>query len=166
MNGSPTIPAKVRLLVPVLGAPIDGEALGACRAIGRTLTSAGLDFHDLAAALPIRPMSPSLGDERTATASPTHTDWQWSNWREILADVPPAYRPSRRKVHVFTPRQTADHRSMALWVRDNDRGRLSLREREFVANIVSRRRELTITQADWLGDITDRLEQGDRRAWA
>jgi hypothetical protein len=42
---------KLALLIPLLASDRDGEALGACRAIGRTLKSAGCDFHDLAAAL-------------------------------------------------------------------------------------------------------------------
>lgn len=49
---------KLAPLVRMLGSPVDGEALAACRAIGRTLDTAGVDFHDLAdvverAALPV-----------------------------------------------------------------------------------------------------------------
>lgn len=40
---------KLKKLIPLLGSDQDGEALGAARAIGRTLDAAGLDFHALAA---------------------------------------------------------------------------------------------------------------------
>lgn len=39
---------KLAALLPLLGSDKDGEALGAARAISRTLQAAGLDFHDLA----------------------------------------------------------------------------------------------------------------------
>ena len=76
----------------------------------------------------------------------------------------PAYRPIRRKIYTFTPKQTAAHRRLALWVRNNERGRLSDRERRFITDIASWRRELTIPQADWLTAIADRLDQEDRGA--
>lgn len=42
---------KVARLVPLLGSPNDGEALGAARAIGRVLKASGEDWHRLAAEL-------------------------------------------------------------------------------------------------------------------
>jgi hypothetical protein len=45
------IPPKIALLIPLLGSDVDGEVLGAARAIGRTLGAAGQDFHDLARAI-------------------------------------------------------------------------------------------------------------------
>lgn len=144
MNQRLAIPPKVARIMPLMGSSMDGEALGACRAVGRVLDHSGLTYRDLAAAIPTREAAPGLGDGRVQS--------------------PPAYRPSRREVSVFTPAQSAHHRRMALWVRNNERGRLTPREREFIANIASWRRELSITQADWLTDITDRLEQEDRHA--
>jgi hypothetical protein len=146
VNQRISIPPKVAKILPLMGSPVDGEALGACRAVGRVLEHSGLTYRDLAAAIPTREAAPGLGDSRLR---PT-----------------PAYRPSRRKVSVFTPAQAAHHRRMAIWCRNNERGRLTPREREFIANIASWRRELSIIQADWLTDITDRLEQEDLRAWA
>lgn len=148
MNERPTFPSKVARIVPMMASPVDGEALSACRAVGRVLSHAGLSYRDLAMAIPTREPTPALGDNRIP---PTPT---------------PAYRPSRRKVCTFTPAQTANHRRMALYCRNEDRGRLSQRERDFVANLVAWRRELTIAQADWLTDITDRLEKEGRSAWA
>src|SRR5690606_38152799 len=43
--------AKLEKLVPILGSPVDGEALGAARAIGRTLEASGATRHDLSAAV-------------------------------------------------------------------------------------------------------------------
>ena len=144
MNARTLVPPKVCNIIPMLGSPLDGEALGACRAVGRVLDQAGLDFHALAA---------SINTSPTGEADPSPFGF---------GPVPP-YRPIRRKRWAFTPKQTADHRRMALWCRNADGGRLSRREREFVANIASWRRELTIPQADWLSVICDRLEQEDRR---
>jgi hypothetical protein len=47
---APMLP-KLCPLIRMLGSSNDGEALNAARAIGRTLRSAGRDFHDLASAL-------------------------------------------------------------------------------------------------------------------
>ena len=158
MIGAPTIPEKVRRIVPTLGSSVDGEALGACRAIGRTLGTAGLDFHDLARAIPVR--SDLVGD--------AHEDrrpapkWDAAQWRSASTRPPPEYRPSRRKASVFTPTQSALHRRMALFCRNADRGRLSDRERAFVSEISASRRELTVRQYDWLSTITDRLDMEDR----
>ena len=144
MNQRISIPPKVVRILPLMGLPIDGEALGACRAVGRVLEHSGLTYRDLAQAIPTKQ----------------------SCDQPISMGPVPAYQPSRRKVSAFTPAQAAHHRRMALWCRNNERGRLTPREREFIANIASWRRELSVGQADWLTDITDRLEQEDRRAWA
>ena len=47
MTGADIAP-KIASLVRLVGSPIDGEALGAARAIGRTLAGAGRDLHWLA----------------------------------------------------------------------------------------------------------------------
>lgn len=148
MNQRLAIPTRVRLLVPMLGSDMDGEALNACRAIRRTLAGAGLDFHALADA---------IGADAAAQARPAQPP---------RAGEPPQYRPQRRHAWTFTERQTATHRQMARYCRDNDKGRLSRRERNFIWTIATQGRELTMPQADWLADITDRLEKEDGRAWA
>jgi hypothetical protein len=45
------IAPRVGQLLRLLASDSDGEALAACRALGRTLASAGADFHALAAAI-------------------------------------------------------------------------------------------------------------------
>jgi hypothetical protein len=144
LNQRIAIPPKVAKILPLMGSPVDGEALGACRAVGRVLEHSGLTYQDLAQAIPT-----TRTYEQPVSMGPT-----------------PAYRPSRRKVSVFTPAQAAHHRRMALWCRNHERGRLTPREREFIDNVAYSRREISISQADWLTDITDRLEQEERRTWA
>jgi hypothetical protein len=45
------LPPKIALLIPLLGSDVDGEVVGAARAIERTLKASGRDWHDLAAQL-------------------------------------------------------------------------------------------------------------------
>ncbi|TXM66898.1 hypothetical protein FV226_22740 [Methylobacterium sp. WL12] len=158
MIGAPTIPEKVRRIVPSLGSSVDGEALGACRAIGRTLGTAGLDFHDLARAIPT---GSDLVDNIHEVRRPA-PKWDAAQWRSASTRPAPEYRPSRRKTFVFTPTQSAIHRRMALYCRNADRGRLSDRERAFIAEISTSKRELSVKQLDWLSTITDRLDMQDR----
>jgi hypothetical protein len=42
------VAAKLERIVPLLGSPVDGECLGAARAIVRTLQGGGSTLHDLA----------------------------------------------------------------------------------------------------------------------
>ena len=48
MNRLPALPPIISKLVRVSATESDGEALGAVRALGRTLKGSGLDFNDLA----------------------------------------------------------------------------------------------------------------------
>jgi hypothetical protein len=41
-------PSTIIRLIPLLGSPVDDEALNAVRALDKTLKSAGLDFHTAA----------------------------------------------------------------------------------------------------------------------
>lgn len=138
------IPDSVRALLPLCGASNDHEALGACRGIGRKLQAAGLDWHALAAAIPA-----GEGHNNVTTLPTGGPTWNAEAWGQV--------RPGRRKRYVFTPTQTAEHRRLALWVRNADAGRLSPRERQFISDITHRRRELSLAQADWLNVICDRL---------
>ena len=51
MNAITPVLSKLEKLIPLLGTDRDGECLATVRAIGRTLGSAGLDWHALATAL-------------------------------------------------------------------------------------------------------------------
>ncbi len=74
----------------------------------------------------------------------------------------PTYRPRRQPIHVFTDRQTRRHREMALWVHRAGGSHLSASERRFVGETIKWKRELSITQADWLTEIVDRLDMAER----
>lgn len=140
---------KVRKVLPLCGSPVDAEALAACRRVGALLERDGLSYVDLADALPVQ------------GAAPIGPAWDEKAWR---AAAGPQNRPHHSRVRTFTERQSAEHRRMALWVRNAEAGRLSVREREFIHDIAHRRRELTIAQADWLAAICDRLAMEGRRA--
>lgn len=153
MNARSPIPSKVRLLVPVLASPHDGEVVGTARAIGRVLDSAGLGFHDLAAAIPT---------ESDVDPIPA---WDAAGWNAAARPTANPHAPIRRERSVFTEKQSARHRQMAVFCKNADRGRLTARERDFVNNVAFWRRDLSIAQADWLTDICDRLETEDRQQW-
>jgi hypothetical protein len=71
---------RLRRLILLLASPHDGEALGATRAIGRFLDSAGLDFHALADA--ITPQLPA--PEQKASVRP-NVPLRQNNWRSAIA---------------------------------------------------------------------------------
>src|SRR5215212_10707427 len=48
---NPTLVGKVAKLIPMLSSDCEGEVLATARGLVRTLQSAGLDLHDLAAAV-------------------------------------------------------------------------------------------------------------------
>lgn len=154
MNAPAPINPKVRRVLPMCGSPVDAEALSACRRVGTILAKDGLSYVDLAAAVRV------AGDPSPADTSSRGPVWDDRAWRMAAGRA----RPHRRRAYTFTPAQSGEHRRMALWVRNNDRGRLSCREREFIADISHQRRELTIAQADWLAVICERLALEERRA--
>ncbi len=158
---SASIPEKARRIIPTLGSPVDGEALGAARAIGRVLSGAGLSYHDLAAAIPVaaearRPVPPGARSYPIHPDPPGQKFGNFADWRR-------AWGASGRP-H-FTPRQERAQREQAAYCRMHDRGRLSPRERAFIRDIDGQRHGLTVRQSDWLAVICDRLEQEDRRQW-
>src|SRR5436305_12965781 len=68
-----TLPAiiarKITLLIPLLASDKDGEVLGTVNALRRVLDGAGLDLHDLAAAIESPPLP-------QWTAPQTRPSWQ------------------------------------------------------------------------------------------
>jgi hypothetical protein len=62
-------PAKIARLVPLLGSNRDGEIIATVHAIGRSLKSAGCDWHDLAAAIETNTTS-------RLSAAAAHRDWR------------------------------------------------------------------------------------------
>lgn len=149
----------------MLGSIADGEALGACRAIGRTLDTAGLDFHALAAAIRVEGEEPSEtvrrrtksgSDPRRASPEPERSGPRsYGDWRETYVH----YHHRRH----FTPRQEIEQRGQIAFCLRN-LARLRSRERDFVLSISRAADGLSLAQASWLADLTDRLDQEARRA--
>ena len=145
------IPDKVRRIIPTLGSPVDGEALGAARAIGRVLESAGLGFCDLAAAIPAGPRPSRITQPMPAAPRPGSR----------AGPIPPFNLYAFRRA--YTPRQEAQHRERVAFCQSRP-WKLSPWEREFLENVARLHGNLTIRQGDRLAALTDRLEQEERRA--
>jgi hypothetical protein len=71
---------RVGQLIRLLGSSQDGEALGACRALGRVLASAGSDFHELAASIEAQ-AAPAVRREGRAPVDAWHAQARWLNER-------------------------------------------------------------------------------------
>lgn len=68
---------KIAPLVRMLGSPVDGEALAACRAIGRTLDSVGRDWR-LEHLSDLRPVERRfLRDIKRWRGEPTPKQMKW-----------------------------------------------------------------------------------------
>lgn len=67
---TPEARADIAKLIPLIGSPLDGEALAAARAIARKLEARGLTLHDLAALVGggARPAPPPRPATRTSDA--------------------------------------------------------------------------------------------------
>lgn len=65
MTTLPAIPDKVLALLPRLASDADGEVIATARLIGRQLSVAGSDWHDLVARLKSSPLHQSDGEPRT-----------------------------------------------------------------------------------------------------
>ncbi len=76
MSGLIACAPRVAQLIRVLSTSADGEALGACRALGRVLASAGSDFHELAAIVEAQ-AAPSVRCERRTTVDIWHAQARW-----------------------------------------------------------------------------------------
>ena len=76
----PAFPPKLAKMIRMLSADNDGQVLAAARAIDRTLKSAGLDWHDLAAAF--MPEDPKPKRVAPDWESPRYTTAP-SRWRSL-----------------------------------------------------------------------------------
>ena len=70
--------AKIALIIPRLGSIHDGEIVATVRAIGRTLTAANLDWHDLAATV-----VDGLPTYRASAPPPRHSGPVPPLWSEL-----------------------------------------------------------------------------------
>ncbi|MEH3117017.1 MAG: hypothetical protein PGN25_05235 [Methylorubrum populi] len=87
----PDVSDKLTKLIPLLGSDKDGEALGAARAIGRTLKSAGLDLHALAG---------RIGPQTTEAPRVVYRDVPYATPSYNYAD---AFRRARPPVSIHEP---------------------------------------------------------------
>ena len=113
----PAVVPRLGALLRMLGSPVDGEALGAARAIGRTLNGAGVDFHTLADVVERGPETvfverPAPAPRRTRRARAASSD---------SVEIGPARR-----------RQVIDALSKA-----SRRGALSAWEGEFATSVIT-----------------------------
>jgi hypothetical protein len=127
-NALAAIAERLGKLIPRLATDQDGEVVATARAIGRTLHSARLDFHDLAQAVVTEPAPVVVYRERPAPSSEPQS---WS--------------------------------ALARWCRAQDLGRLTPREREFVADMCAKLvldAKPTDKQANWLRSLYAKLGGG------
>ena len=127
---------RVGSLLRMLGSDQDGEALSAARALGRTLSAAGLDLHALADVVEHPPALPLARRPRRPKAEKGHIEW------------PGAYR-----MHVATTLEKGLIRfPFNSW------------ERDFITNIIGRLRSphgrLTFKQAEVAERLVAKVEHG------
>lgn len=128
-NALTAIAQRLGKLIPRLATDQDGEVVATARAIGRTLQSAGLDYHDLAQAVVTEPTPVIVYRERPAPAPSEPQSWS----------------------------------DIARWCRTQDLGRLTPREREFVADMCAKLvldAKPTDKQANWLRSLYAKLGGG------
>jgi hypothetical protein len=76
MSALAAVAPRVGQLIRLLGSSQDGEALGACRALGRVLDGAGADFHELAASIEAL-AAPSVHRESRSPVGEWHAQARW-----------------------------------------------------------------------------------------
>ncbi|MCJ2093122.1 hypothetical protein MKK67_11530 [Methylobacterium sp. J-072] len=160
------IPASVRTLLPLCGAENDHEALGACRGVGRKLQAAGLDWHDLAAAIPINRAELSerrdMSRQRDNLGAGAQSEFSRRREKPTGAGwIRPFNTYAFRRI--YTPRQEAEHRARVRFCQSRP-WHLTEWERGFLDNLARLHGNLSIRQGDRLAALTDRLEQEARRA--
>jgi hypothetical protein len=134
---------KLGKLIRMLTCERDGEALGAARAIGRTLDAAGLDIHALAA-----------GIGKTFSEQEAIEIYQ----RGVDDGRREAENARHASVDFHNIDGTPDWHEMATWCAEHG-ARLQSRERDFVDQMASQTvwRDPTEKQGKWLKSIFYRL---------
>jgi hypothetical protein len=116
--------------IPLLGSPVDAEALGAARALARILEAAGHDLHDLAVLIEPSEWEARIESRRDHPASPSPT----SATGPGAERQPPKPRKERRaSFGDFTPRQRRSTIAEIL-----KRSKLTREEREFLRTMSER----------------------------
>ncbi len=128
------VAGKLGKLLKMLSSDRDGEVVAAARAIVRTLETAGADIHELAARVE--------GGKLSEADMQQIYDAAYQDGRRAAEDSKPA------EFHDITP----NWHEMAVDCQDHDNGRLTEREREFVADMVrwTIYRQPSEKQAKWL----------------
>lgn len=111
-----TVAPRVAQLIRLLASNSDGEALAACRALGRTLASVGQDFHSLAAAVERPGPAAQVHYEYTAPRADASARW--------LAE---------HHMHRLTAKEQSFVRDMVIWS-----GAPTERQRQWLRSIVER----------------------------
>lgn len=83
MTSLAPVSAKLEKLIPMLSSDRDGEVVAAVRAIGRTLQSAGADWHDLAKAVRGLPRAAPCADQPKRQPRPRHTSSAPPTWESM-----------------------------------------------------------------------------------
>ena len=94
MSGLIALAPKLDKLLPLLASDKDGEVVAAARAVGRTLAAAGLDFHDLAAAV----AAPAVSSGRWPP-----TDEIRHRWADIPRNERTAWLTAMQRSGVLSP---------------------------------------------------------------
>lgn len=141
----PAVLPRVGSLLRLLGSDQDHEALGAVRALRRTLSGVGLDLHDLASAIE----HPAAAVERPEPAPQARR-----GWKARPGDIELDFMQRREVVEAL-------RRGLA-------GGRMTEWERSFAGSLIeqlqSGRGRLTEKQKETLGRLLRKL--GEDRAWA
>ena len=97
MSSLPTsIQPRLGSLLRLLGSPVDGEALGAARAIGRTLQGVGCDLHDLADTVE-HPPTPTIVYRDRHEAQPQWRDYAYTHRPGSSIEWPPERKREARE---------------------------------------------------------------------
>lgn len=174
MTIPPGVTERLEKLIPLLGSDNDGAALGAARAIERTLRAASLDFHALAAS--IRPRT-VWRDAAFATPGFNYAnEFRQAQPTGVRPDHPDALSP-RFGLPIYCEERLApwwdvgSHCLMLNRTIPRKHGGRFLRdfEMKIIRDIASGARTPTNAQASWLETVVARCHQArdaERRAGA
>lgn len=156
----PAIAPKLAKLLPLLASDHDHEVIATARAIGRTLASAGSDFHALAAALGPKPLDwSSLIEEAMARAARDPEP------APVEPDAPDA--PSKRwglpiwGVQKVEPWSVVAQHCLSLdWmIPKSAGGKFLTKEEKAALKAFERHRRPTNAEADWIESVVARCHE-------
>ena len=128
----PAIAPRVGALLRMLGSDHDGEALGAARALRRTLGGAGLDLHALADAVERPAIAAPVCRPRKPKTDRGHIDWPPTHRREVRETL------ERGLVRISFNEWERDFITSIIARLRDPRGRLTFRQAEVVDRLVAK----------------------------